>query len=212
MTTKDYIKLSLIAAGYVKNIRIDIEKYGIDTEYSVYGETWGYTDDGSDDEAYLEDSIKNTKEGCLYLEYEPCLLSLIEEIQNHKRECAYMYRLLLLSNKDLLNDEIRESVLMIADTEEKETKDYLDKMKPVDDYITKICPCNNIPNCGGDFDDSDTCSGFWKCTHQYHHNCKLRYEDYRTLADNLQKAYKKYAYGEEMTEEETNLLKEHKLI
>lgn len=42
MTTKDYIKLSLIAAGYVKNIQIEINQHGIDTEYSVYGETWDY--------------------------------------------------------------------------------------------------------------------------------------------------------------------------
>ena len=48
MTTKDYIKLSLIAAGYVKNIQIEINQHGIDTEYSVYGETWDYKEPDGD--------------------------------------------------------------------------------------------------------------------------------------------------------------------
>lgn len=42
MTTKDYIKLSLIATGYVKNISVEVNRYGINVEYNVYGETWDY--------------------------------------------------------------------------------------------------------------------------------------------------------------------------
>jgi hypothetical protein len=48
MTTKDYIKLLVVAAGYTKNIKVDIDQYGIDRMYSVYAEKFDHNDDGFD--------------------------------------------------------------------------------------------------------------------------------------------------------------------
>lgn len=208
MTTKDYIKLSLIAAGYVKNLKVEVNRYGIGVEYNVYGETWDYKDPDSDD---VDVYSTPENDGVIDIQYESSLLNLLSEICEKRRQ-DYRFSIYHLSNSALLNDELREDVIRATVEMYKRNDEYNKKMKPVVDYLKSIDPCEKAPNCGGDFDDSDTCNCFWKCTHQYHHNCKLRYEDYCTLADKLQKAYKKYAFGEEMTEEETNLLKEHKLI
>lgn len=208
MTTKDYIKLSLIAAGYVKNISVEVNRYGINVEYNVYGETWDYKEPDGD---YIDVCATPESDGVIDIRYESSLLNVLSEICEKQRQ-DHRFFLSRLSNSVLLNDEMREDIIMGDVEMYKRNDEYNRKMKPVVDYLKNINPCEKAPNCGGDFDDSDTCNCFWKCTHQYHHNCKLRYEDYRTLADNLQKAYKKYAFGEEMTEEETNLLKEHKLI
>lgn len=210
MTTKDYIKLSLIAAGYVKNIEIEVNRNGIDTEYSVYGETWDYEE--PDGDCIDSDVVCNLKGDVISIEYENSLMGLLAEICEKSNESIYRHHLELLSIKDLLDDEIREQVLRGEETIRKETEEYIQKMKPLWEYLDTINPCNKAPNCGGDFDDSDTCHGFWKCSRQYHHNCDLRYKTHRDLSDRLGKAYKKHAYGKELTDEEINLLKEHKLI
>ena len=207
MTVKDYIKLSLIAAGYVKNIKIDIERYGNDFGYSVYAETWDYKEE--DDELIEIDE----NDGVISIQYDFSLLSLLSDIsEKRQKEIKYKYCLDALTNKALLDDNIREKALKKAEETAKINKEHTEKMKPVWDYLNKINPCNKAPNCEGDFDDSDTCSGFWKCTHQYHHNCKVRFDTYDKLASSLIAAYRKYAYGEDMTEEEVNILKEHELI
>lgn len=211
MTTKDYIKLSLIAAGYVKNIQIEINQHGIDTEYSVYGETWDYEEPDGD---FIDtEAVCNLKGDVISMEYENSLLWVLTEIHSKQKDCKlkFFYRLLDLSIKDLLNDELRENIIRAEDERQIKTEEHCRKMKPVWEYVDSINPCNKAPDCGGDFDDSDTCHGFWKCTHQYHNNCDLRYKAFRDLAHSLESAYKKYAYNQELTEEETNLLKEHKL-
>lgn len=212
MTTKEYIKLVLIAAGYVKNINIEVNRNGIDTEYSVYGETWDYEE--PDGDIIDTEAVCNLRGDVISMKYENSLLYVLREIYSKQkdRKNPFFYCLFNLSIKDLLNDELRESIIRGEEERQKKNNDYCQKLKPVWEYVDSINPCNKAPNCGGDFDDSDTCSGFWKCTHQYHHNCDLCYKEFADLSYRLNTAYKKYAYGEEMTEEETNLLKEHKLI
>lgn len=148
------------------------------------------------------------------MEYENSLLWVLNEIHSRQKDCKqkFFYCLLDLSIKDLLNDDVRESIIRAEDERQIKTNEHCRKMKPVWEYVDSINPCNNAPDCGGDFDDSDTCHSFWKCTHQYHNNCELRYKTFGELAHSLESAYKKYAYNQELTEEETNLLKEHKLI
>lgn len=211
MTVKDYIKLSLIAAGYVKNIKIDIERYGNDFGYSVYGETWDYKEE---EDGLIEiDEQCDENDGVISIQYDFSLLSLLSEISEKKqKEIKYKYCLDALTNKALLDDNIREETLKKAEETAKINKEHTEKMKPVWDYLNKINPCVKAPNCEGDFDDSDTCNGFWKCTHQYHRNCKVRFDTYDKLSSSLIAAYRKYAYGEDMTEEEANILKEHELI
>lgn len=210
MTTKDYIKLSLIAAGYVKNISVEVNRYGINVEYNVYGETWDYEAPDVFDEIDV-DTVSETSDGVIDIRYESSLLNVLSEICEKQKQ-DHRFFLSRLSNSVLLNDEMREDIIRGDDEMYKRNAEYCRKMQPVVDYLKSIDPCEKAPNCGGDFDDSDTCNGFWKCTHQYHHNCTLKYSKFIKLNDSLYAAYKKYAYGEEMTEEETNLLKEHKLI
>ena len=73
MTTSEYIKFLVIAAGYPKNINVEISKYGIDTMYSVYAETPNYekTDD------YDIDIHDENSEGILKISDMPSLLDLI---------------------------------------------------------------------------------------------------------------------------------------
>ena len=208
MTTKDYIKLSLIAAGYVKNISVEVNRYGINVEYNVYGETWDYEEPDGD---YIDMCATPESDGVIDIRYESSLLNVLSEICEKQRQ-DHRFFLSRLSNSVLLDDEMREDIIRGDDEMYKRNVEYIRKMQPVVDYLKSIDPCEKAPNCGGDFDDSDTCNGFWKCTHQYHHNCTLKYSKFIKLNDSLYAAYKKYAYGEEMTEEETNLLKEHKLI
>ena len=208
MTTKDYIKLSLIAAGYVKNISVEVNRYGINVEYNVYGETWDYEEPDGD---YIDMCATPESDGVIDIRYESSLLNVLSEICEKQRQ-DHRFFLSRLSNSVLLDDEMREDIIRGDDEMYKRNVEYTRKMQPVVDYLKSIDPCEKAPNCGGDFDDSDTCNGFWKCTHQYHHNCTLKYSKFIKLNDLLYAAYKKYAFGEEMTEEETNLLKEHKLI
>lgn len=214
MTTSEYIKFLVIAAGYPKNIKIEIDKYGIDTMYSVYAETANYkeTDDYDIDICdYDIDTHDENSEGVLELSDIPSLLDLILEIMDHRSKTYNIRTLNHWSIKTILDDNIREDYI-------KEDIEYHDKlmkelelMKPVDELITSMNPCKNAPNCEGDFDDSDTCHGFWKCTHQYHNNCKLLHEFYN-YTHQLSNAYRKYIYNKELTDEEVNKLKQHNLI
>ena len=83
MTTKDYIKLSLIAAGYVKNIQIEINQHGIDTEYSVYGETWDYEEPDGD---FIDtEAVCDLKGDVISMEYENSLLWVLNEIHSRQK-------------------------------------------------------------------------------------------------------------------------------
>ena len=188
MTTSEYIKFLVIAAGYPKNINVEISKYGIDTMYSVYAETANYKE--TDD--YDIDTHDENSEGVLELSDIPSLLDLILEIT-------------------ILDNNTREDYIK----EDIERYDNLMKelvlMKPVDELITSMNPCKKAPNCNGNFDDSDTCHGFWKCTHQYHNNCTLL-QDFRNYTLQLRNVYSKYIHNDKLTDEEVNKLKKYNLI
>lgn len=209
MTTSEYIKFLVIAAGYPKNIKIEIDKYGIDTMYSVYAETANYKE--TDDYDIPCDTYDENSEGILYLSDMPSLFDLIIEIMDHRSKTYNIRTLNHWNIKTILDDNIREDYIK----EDIERYDNLMKelvlMRPVDELITSMNPCKNAPNCGGDFDDSDTCHGFWKCTHQYHNNCKLLHE-FHNYTQQLSNMYRKYIHNEELTDEEVNKLKQHNLI
>ena len=207
MTTSEYIKFLVIAAGYPKNINVEISKYGIDTMYSVYAETANYKE--IDD--YDIDNHDENFEGVLELSDMPSLLDLIIEIMDHRSKTYNIRTLNHLNIKTILDDNMREDYIK----EDIERYDNLMKelalMKPVDELIASMNPCKNAPNCGGNFDDSDTCHGFWKCTHQYHNNCKLLHEFYN-YTQQLSNIYRKYIHDKELTDEEVNKLKQYNLI
>lgn len=208
MTTSEYIKFLVIAAGYPKNINVEISKYGLDTMYSVYAETANYkeTDDYEDIDTYDENS-----EGVLYLSDMPSLLDLIIEIMDHRSKTYNIGSLNHLSIKTILDDNIREDYIKEDIERHDNLMKDLELMKPVDELIASMNPCKNAPNCDGDFDDSDTCHGFWKCTHQYHSNCTLLHE-FHNYTQQLRNTYRKYIHNEELTDEEVNRLKHHNLI
>lgn len=207
MTTSEYIKFLVIAAGYPKNINVEISKYGIDTMYSVYAETANYKE--TDD--YYIDTHDENSEGVLELSDIPSLLDLILEIMDHRSKSYNIRTLNHLSIKTILDDNTREDYIK----EDIERYDNLMKelvlMKPVDELITSMNPCKKAPNCNGNFDDSDTCHGFWKCTHQYHNNCTLL-QDFRNYTLQLRNVYRKYIHNEKLTDEEVNKLKKYNLI
>lgn len=207
MTTSEYIKFLAIAAGYPKNINVEISKYGLDVMYSVYAETANYKE--TDD--YDIDIHDENSEGVLKLSDMPSLLDLIIEIMDHRSKTYNIRSLNHLNIKTILDDNIREDYIK----EDIERHDNLIKelelMKPVDELITSMNPCKNAPICEGDFDDSDTCHGFWKCTHQYHNNCELLH-DFRNYSQQLSDAYRKYIHDEKLTGNELNKLKQHNLI
>lgn len=207
MTTSEYIKFLVIAAGYPKNINVEISKYGIDTMYSVYAETANYKE--TDD--YDIDTHDENSEGVLELSDIPSLLDLILEIMDHRSKSYNIRTLNHLSIKTILDDNTREDYIK----EDIERYDNLMKelvlMKPVDELITSMNPCKKAPNCNGNFDDSDTCHGFWKCTHQYHNNCTLL-QDFHNYTLQLRNVYRKYIHNEKLTDEEVNKLKKYNLI
>lgn len=207
MTTSEYIKFLVIAAGYPKNIKIEIDKYGIDTMYSVYAETANYKE--TDD--YDIDTYDENSEGVLELSDMPSLLDLIIEIMEHRSKTYHIRLLNHLSIKTILDDNIRENYIKEDIERHDNLMKELELMKPVDELITSMNPCKNAPNCNGDFDDSDTCHSFWKCTHQYHNNCKLLHES-RNYTQQLRNTYRKYIHNKELTDEEVNKLKQHNLI
>ena len=207
MTTSEYIKFLVIAAGYPKNIKIEIDKYGIDTMYSVYAETANYKE--TDD--YDIDTCDENSEGVLYLADMPSLLDLIIEIMDHRSKTYNIITLNHLSIKTILDDNIRENYIKEDIERHDNLMKELELMKPVDELITSMDPCENAPNCEGDFDDSDTCHGFWKCTHQYHNNCKLLHE-FRNYTQQLRNTYRKYIHNKELTDDELNKLKQYNLI
>lgn len=213
MTTSEYIKFLVIAAGYPKNINVEISKYGIDTMYSVYAETANYkeTDDYNIDICDDIDTHDENSDGVLELSDIPSLLDLILEIMDHRSKSYNIRTLNHLSIKTILDDNTREDYIK----EDIERYDNLMKelvlMKPVDELITSMNPCKKAPNCNGNFDDSDTCHGFWKCTHQYHNNCKILHE-FRNYTQQLSNAYRKYIHNEKLTDEEANQLKRYNLI
>ena len=213
MTTSEYIKFLVIAAGYPKNINVEISKYGIDTMYSVYAETANYKepDDYDIDICDDIDTYDENSEGVLYLADIPSLLDLILEIMDHRSKTYNIRSLNHWSIKTILDDNMREDYIK----EDIERYDNLMKelvlMKPVDELIASMNPCKNAPNCGGDFDDSDTCHGVWKCTHQYHNNCKLLHE-FRNYSQQLSNIYRKYIHNEKLTDDEVNKLKQYNLI
>lgn len=211
MTTKDYIKLLVVAAGYTKNIKIDIDQYGIDRMYSVYAEKFDYNDDGTDD-IIIDDNETYEDKQILDIKDEPCLLTLIREIIDNKTEDC-VYKLNHLPLYEITDDKTRENVLYADKQLQEEIERDIAIMKPVDEYIGKTDPCKDAPNCKGDFDDSDTCHGFWKCTHQYHNNCPLVHEHHK-LSYELRHAYRKYAYKDngKLLPDEKKLLTEHNLI
>ena len=208
MTTSEYIKFLVIAAGYPKNINVDISKYGLDTMYSVYAETANYkeTDDYDDIDTYDENS-----EGVLELFDIPSLLDLILEIMDHRSKTYNISSLNHLNIKTILDDNIRENYIKEDIERHDNLMKELELMKPVDELITSMNPCKNAPNCRGNFDDSDTCHGFWKCTHQYHNNCKLLHE-FRNYAQQIRDVYRRYIHDEELTDKEVNKLKQYNLI
>lgn len=208
MTTSEYIKFLVIAAGYPKNIKIEIDKYGIDTMYSVYAETANYKE--IDD--YDIDTCDENSEAVLKLSDIHSLLDLIIEIMNHRsKNYNNIGTLNYLNIKDILDDNIRENYIKEDIERHDNLMKELELMKPIDELITSMDPCENAPNCEGDFDDSDTCHGFWKCTHQYHNNCKLLHE-FRNYTLQLRNVYRKHIHNKELTDEEVNKLKYHNLI
>ena len=173
MTTKEYIKLLVIAAGYPMNIKVESDRQGIDTIYSVYAESIDCTDDNEEDIDIFDNKVLSI--------HDCCLLDLIGQIINASNG-KYPYQINHFSNKMLLDDTLRD----------------------------ENDPCNKAPNCEGEFDDSDTCHGFWKCTHQYHNNCELKHK-YREFSQKLRQIYRKYAHNEELTDNELNKLKQYNL-
>lgn len=213
MTTSEYIKFLVIAAGYPKNINVEISKYGIDTMYSVYAETANYKepDDYDIDICDDIDTYDENSEGVLELSDIPSLLDLILEIMEHRSKTYNIRTLNYWSIKTILDDNIREEYIKEDIERHVNLMKELELMKPVDELITSMDPCKNAPNCGGDFDDSDTCHGFWKCTHQYHNNCKLLHE-FRNYSHQLSNTYRKYIHNKELTDDELNKLKHYNLI
>ena len=207
MTTSEYIKFLVIAAGYPKNINVEISKYGIDTMYSVYAETANYKE--TDD--YDIDTHDENSEGVLELSDIPSLLDLILEIMDHRSKSYNIRTLNHLSIKTILDDNTREDYIKEDIERYNNLMKELVLMKPVDELITSMNPCKKAPNCNGNFDDSDTCHGFWKCTHQYHNNCTLL-QDFRNYTLQLRNVYRKYIHNEKLTDEEVNKLKKHNLI
>ena len=201
MTTTEFIKLAMISAGYVKNLSVEIENTDFGEKmYSCYGETYDYIDDGTDVSA-IDELGKDISIDC-----ECTLLDLLREIMDYKQtEFKHQYELDLYPLKDILDDEKRMQIIKNAEEEEKRILYDIEKMKPVDEYIMKNNPCNEAPNCKGNFDNKDTCHSFWKCTHQYHNNCPLQHE-YREKSQKLRIAYRKKLNGEEVNEEEQELL------
>jgi hypothetical protein len=206
MTTKEYIKLLVIAAGYPKNINVEISKYGIDTMYSVYAETANYEET---DDYDIDTNVENP-DGVLVLSDMPSLLDLIIEIMNHRSKTYNIRTLNHWSIKTILDDNIREDYIKEDIEYHDNLMKELELMKPVDELITSMNPCKNAPNCNGNFDDSDTCHGFWKCTHQYHNNCELKHK-YDELSQELRQIYCKYIHNEELTDNELNKLKQYNL-
>ncbi|MBO6271794.1 hypothetical protein J6O48_03325 [bacterium] len=207
MTTSEYIKFLVIAAGYPKNINVEINRYGLDTMYSVYAETANYKE--TDD--YDIDTCDENSEDILELTDIPSLLDLILEILNHRSNIYNIRTLNHWSIKTILDDNIREDYIKEDIERHDNLMKELELMKPVDELITSMNPCKNAPSCDGDFDDSDTCHNFWKCTHQYYNNCKLLHE-FRNYSQQLSNAYRKYIHDKELTDEEVNKLKQHNLI
>ena len=213
MTTSEYIKFLVIAAGYPKNINVEISKYGIDTMYSVYAETANYKepDDYDIDICDDIDTYDENSEGVLELSDIPSLLDLILEIMDHRSKTYNIRTLNYWSIKTILDDNIREEYIKEDIEHHDNLMKELELMKPVDELITSMDPCKNAPNCRGNFDDSDTCHGFWKCTHQYHNNCKLLHE-FRNYTQQLSNIYRKYIHNEKLTDDEVNKLKQYNLI
>ena len=201
MTTKEYIKLLVIAAGYPMNIKVESDRQGIDTIYSVYAESIDCTDDNEEDIDLFDNKVLSI--------HDCCLLDLIGQIINASNG-KYPYQINHFSNKMLLDDTLRDEYLREDYKRRKLIKTELKLMKPVDEYITSNDPCNKAPNCEGEFDDSDTCHGFWKCTHQYHNNCELKHK-YREFSQKLRQIYRKYAHNEELKDNELNKLKQYNL-
>ena len=107
MTTSEYIKFLVIAAGYPKNINVEISKYGIDTMYSVYAETANYKE--TDD--YYIDTHDENSEGVLELSDIPSLLDLILEIMDHRSKSYNIRTLNHLSIKNILDENTREDYI-----------------------------------------------------------------------------------------------------
>ena len=207
MQTKEFLKLLVISAGYPKNVSVEAEKVGFgDYIYFCYGETIDYTDE--DDEADID---ANIEENILDIEGFGLYYTICSIIEKAKPLGLSWLDLSKLETKYILDDEFRVKYLLNEKKDREEREEWLKKMQPVDKYIDSINPCNLAPNCVGNFDDSDTCSGFWKCTHQYHSDCPVR-KEYSKTASRLSTAYGKYVNNEHLTSEEMAILTEHKLI
>lgn len=202
MTTKEYIKLLVIAAGYPMNIKVELDRHGIDTIYSVYAESIDCINDDEENIDLFDNKVLSI--------HDCCLIDLIEGIIDASNG-KYPYQINHFSNKMLLDDTLREEYLREDIKQRKLIETELKLMKPVEELITSMNPCKNAPNCNGNFDDSDTCHGFWKCTHQYHNNCELKHK-YNEFSQELRQIYCKYIHNEELTDNELDKLKQYNLL
>ena len=170
MTNKDFIKLLLISVGCDKKYEIDSHRTDDGSIYYYvtgegYDENQSICFDGFSMYDLILSFLNNIKE-------DTDLLDELNYSVNH------------LSQKSLLDDDIRNLVYEQKKKAAKETKRYIEETK----YITDWCKENNpCPNCkinkNDHWDDIH-----YKCTEHHHMRCPILKEYH----DNRNKLYNKY--------------------
>ena len=134
MTTKDVLKLLLIAIGYDRKIEID---YHRTDDGSYYYEVYGENADGDD---FHFDGY-----GVL-----DCINSFLSEMQEYpeliEKPMFGNTAMMLYSTKDVLNDEFREKVYKARKEQDEKTKKYCEETRYITEWAEANHPCPNCPD------------------------------------------------------------------
>lgn len=170
MTNKDFIKLLLISVGCDKKYEIDSHRTDDGSiYYYVTGEGYGESQAICFDGFSMYDlvlSFLNIKETDIDL------LNKLNYSVNH------------LSQKSLLDDDIRNSVYEQKKKAAEETKRYLEETKYITDWCNENNPCPNCKiNKKDHWDDIH-----YKCAEHHHMRCHIL-KEYNNKRDKFYREY-----------------------
>ena len=172
MTNKDFIKLLLISVGCDKKYEIDSHR----------------TDDGS---TYYEVTGEGDEENQSIYFYGFSIYDLILDFLNNIKEDPDIdllnklnYSVNHLSQKSLLDDDIRNSVYEHQKKHAEEIKKHIEETKYITDWCMKNNPCPNCKiNKKDHWDDVH-----YNCVENHHMSCPIL-KEYHIKRDKLYREY-----------------------